>query len=119
MILKKRNGLLLVHTGNGKGKNCPKFNVDLQAIIANIGGAAASNVRVQFQFSTDGGATLSGISGPVSVGTIADGGSTVAIKNWKNVLPGNYLIRVTADPNDLINESDEGNNVSDFPVAVP
>ena len=106
-------------SGGRGGMNCPKYNVDLQAAIANIGGAAASNVRVRFELSAGGGATFSTISGPASAGTIIDGGSTVAVKNWDNVLPGNYLIRVTADPNDLINESDEGNNVSDFPVTVP
>ena len=94
-------------------------DVSLQATVANVGTASAVNVQVGFAFSGDGGATFTNIGGPVSAGTIAAGGSAVATTTWRNVSPGTYLVRVTADPGKLISESNEANNSSTFPVTVP
>jgi CARDB len=81
--------------------------------------APASPVQVRVEFSMDDGASFTRIGGLVNVGTIPAGGTTIAATTWKNVSPGTYLVRVTGDPNDLIKEADEANNVSDFTVNVP
>ena len=95
-----------------------RFDVSLDATIDNIGANSASNVRVRFAFSTDSGANFTNITGPVNAGTIGPMSSTTATKSWKRVSPGSYTIRVTVDPDDLIGESDEANNVSTFMVDV-
>jgi len=46
-------------------------------------------------------------------------GQALAAMTWRNVSSGSFIIRVTVDPNNHIDESNETNNVSDFPVTVP
>jgi hypothetical protein len=111
---------VLTNSCSGKGgKNCPKYNLELQAVIANVGDASVSGVQVRFESSTDGGATFSGLGGPVSTGAIGPGSTSTATQSINNTGPGNLLIRVTVDPNNTIGETDEGNNMSTFPVTVP
>jgi hypothetical protein len=95
-----------------------KFKVTLTATVANIGPASAGNSQVHFAYSTNNGVSFTNIGGPVNAGTIPAGGTQTAIKVWNNVTAGSYLIKVTADPNNLINESTETNNVSVFPISV-
>ncbi|MBI3949056.1 MAG: hypothetical protein HY314_01170, partial [Acidobacteria bacterium] len=83
------------------------------------GTAPAMNVQVEFAFSSNGGANFTKIGGPVNAGTIPGSSSTTAATTWRNVSPGSYLIRVTVDPNEHIDESNETNNVLVSTVTVP
>ncbi|MBI3949052.1 MAG: hypothetical protein HY314_01150 [Acidobacteria bacterium] len=96
-----------------------RCDMDLQATIANLGTAPAMNVQVEFAFSSNGGASYTKIGGPVNAGTIPGSGTATATTTWRNVSPGSYLVRVTVDPNEHIDESDETNNAMNFPVPVP
>jgi len=95
-----------------------RFDVSLNATIANLGPAGAPNVQIQFSVSSDGGATYSDIGGLISAGSIAPGSFVVVTATLRNALPGAYLIKVTADPNDLILENNEANNTATFPLTI-
>ncbi|MEZ5396799.1 MAG: CARDB domain-containing protein [Bryobacterales bacterium] len=98
--------------GNGN------IDVALDALIRNDGPSRANSTRVQFAFSADGGATFEAIAAPASAGNISGGGAGSAQRVWQNAAPGEYLLRVTADPDDSIAEGDETNNAATFPVSV-
>ena len=105
--------------GPGSNPNCPNYNVDLLATVANTGAVPTGAVMVGFAYSTNGGATFTNIGGPVRVSGIGAGGTAVATKTWMQVQPGTYLTRVTVDPDNLIAETSESNNESVFSVSVP
>ena len=95
------------------------IDVTLQAMIANSGPTRANSVRAQFAFSDDGGATFNDIGSLVGAGNIDSGSAAAVQRVWQNVIPGDYLVRVTADPTRLLPESNEANNWQIFPVTVP
>jgi len=95
------------------------FNVDLIPEIRNIGDSSASNVQVIVALSADGGVTFTQQGGPSTVKTIEPRAAQFVTKKLKKILPGNYLVKVTVDPNNRISEGDETNNVSIFPLTVP
>ncbi|MEZ5364214.1 MAG: CARDB domain-containing protein [Bryobacterales bacterium] len=99
--------------GNGN------IDVTLDATLQNGGPSQAYAARVQFAVSTDGGVIFSNVGAPSSAGNIPGGMAGMAQRVWQNVAPGNYLVRLTADPDGSVDESDETNNVSVFPVNVP
>jgi hypothetical protein len=96
-----------------KGK---RSTVSLQALVQNIGTLTASNVRVGFAYSIDGGLTFSNI-GASRAGTLAPGAAGIAEYTWKTS-PGEYVVRITIDPDNRIAEYDETNNSRLFPVTV-
>ncbi|MBL8294339.1 MAG: SBBP repeat-containing protein [Bryobacterales bacterium] len=96
-----------------------RFNVSLNATVANIGLGAAPNVQIRFSVSSDGGITYSDIGGPVSAGSIAAGSSSIVTATFRNATAGSYSIRISADPNDVILEINETNNTAVFPLVVP
>lgn len=95
-----------------------KFNVSLNATIANLGMSSATNVQVRFSISSDGGATWSDIGGPVSAGNIGAGSSAAVTATFRNAVPGSYLVRATVDPGGVILENDETNNSATFPLVL-
>lgn len=96
-----------------------RYNVTLNAAVANLGSGSAPAVQVRFSVSADGGATFSNIGGPVAAGSIPAGSTATVTATYRNATPGSYLIRVDADPNNLILEISESNNAALFPVTVP
>jgi hypothetical protein len=90
--------------------------VILQALVQNIGNLPASKVQVGFAYSIDGGLTFSNI-GASKAATLAPGAAGIAAYSWKTQ-PGEYLIRVTIDPDNRVAEFDEANNSRDFPLTV-
>ena len=106
-------------SGHDRPPDCPRFDVMLQATISNLGEASASNVQVQFTYSTDEGESFTDIREPVNLGTIPVGGKTVATLTWPDVPHGKYLFKAHVDPGDLTDEADETNNVFTSAILVP
>lgn len=85
--------------------------VTITATIRNIGTGDALNVQVGFY----DGASLIGIK---KIGLIKAGGTGTASIQWKATPAGDHLIRVLADPNNKISESDETNNEASKTITV-
>jgi len=94
----------------------PQRVANRQVTVINPGLVKAHPVQVLFKFSEDSG--YHRIGGLVNVGTVQAGGTKIAETIWRRASPGTYLIRVTGDPLNLIEELREDNNVSIHTVAV-
>jgi hypothetical protein len=85
----------------------------IAVVVHNLGGAAASNVKVQF--SVDGVA----IGSVVTIGQITAGGTGRATTNWDtHGQNGTHTITAAADPANAIVEKDESNNAASRPALV-
>jgi hypothetical protein len=83
------------------------------AVVHNVGGAAASNVKVQF--SIDGVA----VGSAVTIGQIAPGGTGRVTTNWDtHGQNGTHTITATIDPANAIVEKDESNNAASRAAVV-
>jgi hypothetical protein len=90
--------------------------VTINATVRNLGEADAADVVVRF---TDG-PPPSGI--PIGSGVLAPlvsaGGFVQREVSWTAVLPGSHTLCATADPDDAIPETDEGNNLGCAAILV-
>jgi hypothetical protein len=85
----------------------------IAVVVHNVGGAAASNVKVQF--AVDGVA----VGSAVTIGQITPGGTGRATTNWDtHGQNGTHTITATADPANAIVEKDESNNAVSRPALV-
>ncbi|MEZ5364212.1 MAG: CARDB domain-containing protein [Bryobacterales bacterium] len=100
--------------GDGGGN----IDVSLEATIRNIGAADAANVGVGFETSADGGVTFQSVGSLLNAGSITAAGEVVATRLFNNAAPGDYLVRLTVDPNQQISEKDEANNQAVFPFHI-
>ncbi|MEZ5396798.1 MAG: CARDB domain-containing protein [Bryobacterales bacterium] len=101
-----------------EGDNGGNLDVRLEALIRNTGAADASNVGVRFETSADGGVTFTNVGSLLNAGDVAAGGEARAIRLLNNAVPGDHLVRVTADANEAISERDEANNQAVFPFTL-
>jgi hypothetical protein len=85
--------------------------VTITATIRNIGTADAWNVEVGFY----DGPSLIAIK---NAGLIKAGGTRTASIQWTDTPAGDHLIRVVADPNNKISESNEKNNEASKTITV-
>ena len=109
--------LVFTNAGAVPGASKGKWStVSLQALVQNIGNLPASNVRVSFAYSIDGGQTFSNISAS-RTGTLAPGATGIAEHTWKTN-PGEHVVRIAIDPDNRVAEYDETNNSRAFPVTV-
>ena len=90
----------------------PGDPVTITAVVRNVGQTAAENVLVRFEDATE--------DEPIEIGefTIAEpiqpGARELAVMTFDTSdLDGNRIIRVTADPNDAIGETDEDDNFAE------
>jgi hypothetical protein len=87
--------------------------VTITATVHNVGTGDATDVKVRF---TDNGAQ---IGTDQTIAAIPAGGTGQAQVVWDTKhLKGNRTITVTADPGDVIDESDETNNSASITVTV-
>jgi hypothetical protein len=87
--------------------------VTIHARIHNLGTGDAANVEVRFEVD---GAEI----GRTTIASIPAGGSATTSILWGNVkhLQGTHTVVVTADPDNDIEETDEGNNAANRLVEV-
>ncbi len=100
---------------------CPyQYGVNLELDVLNVGSSDAPlPVTVEFAYSEDGGSTFTQIHRPgVAELTIPANGSVAMVYFWR-APAGEFIVRAVVDPDDRIRESDEGNNLSTFPVHLP
>ncbi|MEM2191630.1 MAG: CARDB domain-containing protein [Archaeoglobaceae archaeon] len=83
----------------------------INATIANIGEANAGTFNVSFYANNS-------LIGKVSISGLNAGGSIIASISWTPSSAGSYVIRVVADSDNNVAESDEGNNESSTTVTV-
>jgi hypothetical protein len=93
-------------------------NVTINATIWNAGGAASGQTFARF---TDGGPTSGRIGPDQFVDVIGAGGTANISMLWNTSRVGNHVICVAADPDNLIAEANENNNLAcvDYEVLAP
>ena len=90
-----------------------KDQATITATVRNLGSVSASGVAVRF---TDNGAQIGSVQ---TIASIAAGGSGTASVVWSTKgLKGDRTIAVTADPANVIAESDEANNTASRTATV-
>jgi len=84
---------------------------EIKALIKNIGEAEAGTFSVKLEANE-------AAVGTVQVESLAAGSSTTASFTWKPEKAGDYTLKATVDPENLIEESDETNNTAATSVTV-
>jgi subtilase family serine protease len=93
-------------------------NVTISATVWNAGGAASGQTIARF---LDGGPTSGRIGPDQFVDIIASGGTASVSMLWNTSRVGNHIICVVVDPDNLIAEANENNNLAcvDYEVLAP
>ncbi len=93
-------------------------NVTINATIWNSGGSQSGQTLASFR---DGGPTSGRIGPDQVVDVIASGSTTNVSMLWNTSGVGNHIICVAADPDNVVAEANENNNVAcvDYEVLAP
>jgi subtilase family serine protease/flagellar hook assembly protein FlgD len=84
--------------------------------VRNSGQAAANNFAVSIS-ATDA-SNITTLLTRQTLDTLAAGAQRLILANWTAAAAGEYVISVTADPDGVVNESNENNNQARKPVLV-
>lgn len=108
---------LLVTSVNGTDTTYPGQPMTINNTVENQGNLAAANLSVGFYLSADSTYDTGDVSlGSRTVSSLAAGSANTAstiVTLDSQTASGSYYIIVVADPNNAVDESDEGNNASD------
>ena len=114
--------LLLTQIGASPSTVPAGNNVSMSAIIANQGAGSASSSAVGYYLSTnavlDASDVLLGTSAGGALGTNLDDTRQLVTAIPSNTVPGAYFLLFVADPQNVVSESNETNNLASLAFTV-